>query len=248
MMHAGVLKKFGLYFLIQAVVPLLASGAVYWDKTIAVLALVNLIGLGLVTMAQRDFKMMVSYSSVSHMGLCFLGIAAFSVLGAGGVLMLMLGHGMSVAALFICADLLKRRTGTTDMCSLGGLYTKMPVFAGLAGAAIFANIGLPGFANFWGELSIFASLWPVSPSVCILAVTGIIISAVYGLRAFANIFMGETGAACASGPRDITWLERLPLVILLAGLLALGVAPRLVSDGANETLKSIPAYNMSITD
>ena len=243
MLHAGVLKKFGLYFLIQVALPLVGQGAAYWTQIICVLALVNVIGIGLITMAQRDLKMMVSFSSVSHMGLCFLGIASLSILGVGGCVILMFGHGLSVAALFICADIVNKRFGTLDMQSLGGAYKKMPIFAAFFGAAVFANIGLPGFANFWGELSVFVSLWNVSATVCILAISGIIISAIYGLRAFANVFFGPEADCVSKDAKDLSWGERLPLVILVAVLLIVGFAPNLLIKNVNETLGEIPVYN-----
>ncbi len=106
MLHAGVLKKFGLYGLVQIALPILPLGAVHWSHNLAALAAVgNVVVIGLVTMAQRDLKQMVGYSSVMHMGYAFLGIAAGSALGVGGVVMFMVGHGLSVALLFLLVDL-----------------------------------------------------------------------------------------------------------------------------------------------
>lgn len=243
MLHAGVLKKFGLYFMVQVLVPLAASGVAEWLWTVAMLALVNVIGIGLVTMAQGSLKSMVSYSSVSHMGLCFLGICTMGVLGAGGAVLIMFGHGLSVAALFIFADIIKGRFGTDDMRALGGAYRKMPVCAALFVAAVLANIGLPGFANFWGELSVFVSLWTFSPAVCALAVSGIVISAVYGLRAVACVFYGpESPAVEASGAVDISFRERLPVVVLLVALMAVGFCPKLATSGIDADLSNVPAF------
>ncbi|MBO6102368.1 MAG: NADH-quinone oxidoreductase subunit M, partial [Opitutales bacterium] len=141
-----------------------------------------------------------------------------------------------VAALFIFADILERRFGTSEMGSLGGVYKKMPVCAGLFAAAVLANIGLPGFANFWGEFSVFAALWQFSPIVCALAVSGIVISAVYGLRAVANIFMGGEGEAVRGREaKDVGVLERLPIVLLLAGLVVFGFAPKIMTNSLNSS-------------
>ena len=104
MLHAGVLKKFGLYGLIQIAVPLLPAGAAAWAWKLALLAGIgNVLVVGFVTMAQRDLKQMLGYSSVMHMGYCFLGIAALSTIGSGGVVFLMVAHGLSVALLFMLA-------------------------------------------------------------------------------------------------------------------------------------------------
>lgn len=246
MLHSGVLKKFGLYLLIQVAVPLLGSNAGVSMNTITILAIFNIVVIGLCTMAQNDFKMMVSYSSVSHMGLCFLGIASMSVLGVGGSVLIMFGHGLSVAALFIFAEIIKSRFSTCDMTSLGGAYKNMPVCAGLFIAAILANIGLPGFANFWGELSVFASLWSKGFVVCAFAVSGIIISAIYGLRAVANIFFGgESKAVQKAGFCDISWKERSPILILLLALILIGFAPKLITTPLGDTLADIPSYNLT---
>jgi NADH-quinone oxidoreductase subunit M len=258
MLHAGVLKKFGLYGLIQIALPLLPAGGTTsvsiplpwlpdlhttWTCLLAWLALGNVLVIGLVTMAQRDLKQMIGYSSVMHMGYAFLGIASLSVLGAGGVVMLMFGHGLSVALLFLLATSIHHRTQTFDLAEMGGLAQKAPVLAALFTAAVLASIGLPGFVNFWGELSIFVALWRFSPGITAAAVAGIVISAIYGLRAVARVFFGPAtpafeNVARSHPPVDLQWSERLPALILLATLLLVGFWPRLLSDPINQTLQT----------
>jgi NADH-quinone oxidoreductase subunit M len=247
MMHAGVLKKFGLYGLVQIALPLLPFGAVQWSHTLAVVAGVgNVLVIGLVTMAQRDLKQMVGYSSVMHMGYAFLGIAAGSVLGVGGVVMLMVAHGLSVALLFLLSTSVHHRTQTFDMDQMGGLAQQAPVLAALFVAATFASIGLPGFANFWGELPIFVALWRFSHALTVVALTGTVVSAVFGLRAAARVFFGpQTPAfarvAAASPATDITWSEKLPALVLVAALLFVGLWPKSFSAGIDRALSAEPA-------
>jgi len=237
MLHAGVLKKFGLYGLLQIALPLLPVGASHWSTFLGVLAGVgNVLLIGLVTMAQRDLKQMVGYSSVMHMGYAFLGIATGSVLGAGGVVMLMVAHGFSVALLFLLSTSVFHRTHTFDMAHMGGLAQKAPVLAALFIAATFASIGLPGFANFWGELPIFVSLWNFSHALTVVALTGTVVSAVYGLRAAARIFFGPPSEAFArvaeaNPTSDLAWSEKLPALILIGALLFVGIWPKIVLDG-----------------
>ncbi|MGA2016864.1 MAG: NADH-quinone oxidoreductase subunit M [Opitutaceae bacterium] len=247
MLHAGVLKKFGLYGLLQIALPLLPFGAHQWSHALAATAGVgNVLVIGLVTMAQRDLKQMVGYSSVMHMGYAFLGIAAGSVLGAGGVVMLMVAHGLSVALLFLLSTSVYRRTHTFDMDQMGGLARNAPVLAGLFVAATFASIGLPGFANFWGELPIFVALWSFSHALTVVALTGTVVSAVYGLRAAALVFFGPpteafARVAAADPPPDITWSERIPALVLVAALLFVGFWPRSFSAGIDRALSAPPA-------
>ena len=243
MLHAGVLKKFGLYGLLQIAAPLLPSGAEHWFPWIFWLALGNIILIGLVTMAQKDLKMMLGYSSVMHMGYAFLGIACFSVAGAGGALLMMVAHGLSVALLFMLSTCVYHRSQTFDLSSMGGLATKAPVLAGFFVTATMASIGLPGFGNFWGEFTIFVALaetgmtkWIVVP-----AAIGIVISAIYGLRAVSNIFFGQAKESfkvrLESGEiTDLQSFEKLPACILIGGLLLTGIFPRIFSDDSNREL------------
>jgi NADH-quinone oxidoreductase subunit M len=218
-------------------------GAAHWFPWIVWLALGNIILIGLITMAQKDLKMMLGYSSVMHMGYAFLGIASFSVAGAGGALLMMVAHGLSVALLFMLSTCIYHRSQTFDLSSMGGLATQAPVLAGFFVAATMASIGLPSFGNFWGEFTIFVALaetdmtkWIVAP-----AAIGIVISAIYGLRAVSNIFFGQ-----AKGPFqerlesgqiiDLQAFEKLPACLLLGGLLLTGIFPRILSDDANREL------------
>ncbi len=265
MLHAGVLKKFGLYGLLQVALPLLPQGALAdlavafpawthlpaihtnWVWVLALLAgFGNVLGLGLVTLAQRDLKQMIGYSSVMHMGYCFLGVATLSVAGSGGVVLLMVGHGLSVALLFLLATSIHHRTRTFDLAEMGGLAQQTPVLAAFFVAATLAGLGLPGFANFWGELTIFVSLWPFSHWLTAVAVSGVVLSAIYGLRAAARVFFGPPsvqwqGVRQANPPADLDWSERLPALALLALLCFLGFWPRSLSAAADQALRSSPA-------
>lgn len=241
MLHAGVLKKFGLYGLVQIAVPLLPVGISHWAELLAILALCNIVIIGFVTMAQSDLKQMIAYSSVMHMGYAFLGIVSISVMGLGGAVLLMFAHGLSVALLFLLGNMVYERTESYDMRSLGGLSQKAPLLCGFFVAAIFANIGLPGFANFWAEIAVFLSLWEFSPWMLYPAIAGIIISAIYGLRAIASIFLGQASLGFrekleGGGIQDITSRERLPVIILLIALLVVGFWPRSITQSINETL------------
>ena len=245
MLHAGVLKKFGLYGLIQIALPLLPLGSVHWSHTLAVLAGVgNVLIVGLITMAQRDLKQVIGYSSVMHMGYAFLGVACYSVLGAGGVVLLMVAHGLSVALLFLLATSIYQRTHTFELTEMGGLAQKTPVLAAFFVAATFASIGLPGFANFWGELTIFVALWQFSHCLTVIAISGVIISAIYGLRAAARVFFGPPTDAFAAvaaqhPPADLNWREKIPALILLAELLFIGFWPKSLSAPLNDTLNTV---------
>jgi NADH-quinone oxidoreductase subunit M len=234
MLHAGVLKKFGLYGLLRIATPMLPQGAHYWMYLLAILLLGNIIYIGLVTIAQKKLDWMLGYSSVMHMGYIFLGIASANILGTTGAAALIFAHGLSIALLFAIAGQIRARTGTLAFDELGGLAKVMP-FAGLVfGFAAFAAVGLPGFANFASEVMIFFGAirngWTMQSFhlfqiATVLALWGIVISTVYMLRAYRAVFWG---------PLDTRWMKlvdlrsglRIPAAILIAGLIWFGFLPQ----------------------
>ena len=144
------------------------------------------------------------------------------------------------------ATSIHHRTHTFDLGEMGGLAQKTPVLAAFFVAATMAGVGLPGFANFWGELTVFVALWKFSPWVTALAVAGIVISAIYGLRAAARVFFGphseQLSNVLAKHPAtDLAWSERLPALVLLVALLVVGFWPKTISTAANAALTPPPA-------
>ena len=234
MLHAGVLKKFGLYGLLRLAVPLLPAGAQYWSGLLVTLLLGNIIYIGLVTIAQKRLDWMLGYSSVMHMGYIFLGIASANMLGTLGAATLMFAHGLSIALLFAVAGELRKRTGTLVFEDLGGLAKVMP-FAGLAfGFAAFAAIGLPGFANFAAEIMVFFGAfrngWEMGgfhtfQIATVLALWGVVISAVYMLRAYRQAFMGAMNERWKDIV-DLRFSLRVPVALLVALLLWFGFFPQ----------------------
>ena len=234
MLHAGVLKKFGLYGLLRLAIPLLPDGARHWASLLVVLLLGNIIYIGLVTIAQKRLDWMLGYSSVMHMGYIFLGIASANILGVTGATALMFAHGLSIALLFAIAGEIRKRTGTLLLDDLGGLAKVMP-FAGLAfGLGAFAAIGLPGFANFAGEIMIFFGAfkngWEIErfhlfQIATVLGLWGVVISTVYMLRAYRKAFMG-TLAVRWKDLVDLRPILRVPVVLLVGALLCYGFFPQ----------------------
>jgi len=234
MLHAGILKKFGLYGLLRLAIPLVPEGARHWTNLLVVLLLANIIYVGLVTIAQKRLDWMLGYSSVMHMGYIFLGIASAGILGVTGAVTLMFAHGISIALLFAVAGELRRRTGTLIFDELGGLAKVMP-FAGLAfGLGAFAAIGLPGFANFAGEIMIFFGAFKNGSEIgrfhifqvaTVLALWGVVISTVYMLRAYRKAFMGALNERW-KGLIDLRPALHVPVTLMVGALLCYGFFPQ----------------------
>jgi NADH-quinone oxidoreductase subunit M len=250
MLHAGVLKKFGLYGILRLIVPIFPHSILAtriplgfgWSISYLDLFLVMIVGnllyIGLVTIAQKRLDWTLGYSSVMHMGYIFLGIAAFNQLSLSGAAVLMVAHGLSIAALFALSGALRERTGTLDYAELGGLAKPMPLFGLLFGFATMASVGLPGFANFPGELMVFFGSFGTSADivkhglssiqiVTVIAVWGVVISAVYMLRAYRNVFFGTMPARWANLP-DLAAVPRYAVILLIFVLLGIGFHPQLL--------------------
>src|SRR5438094_1899715 len=234
MLHAGVLKKFGLYGLLRLAIPMLPGGAHYWMYLLVILLLGNIIYIGLVTIAQKQLDWMLGYSSVMHMGYIFLGIASSNILGTIGAAALMFAHGLSIALLFAIAGQIRKRTGTLVLDELGGLAKAMP-FAGLAfGFGAFAAVGLPGLANFSSEIMIFFGAirngwvmdsFHIFQIATVLALWGVVISTVYMLRAYRKMFMGTVSERWKQ-LLDLRLALRVPVALLVGALLCYGFCPQ----------------------
>ena len=245
MLHAGVLKKFGLYGLIRIAQPYFGEGASALQTTLLVLLLGNIIIIGLVTIAQKRLDKMLGYSSVMHMGYVFLGIASNTYMGMVGAVLLMFAHGVSVALLFALNGFLRDRYGSLEFEKFSGLAKVIPGLGLLFGFAAFASIGLPGFTNFAAEVMVFfagfknfdGSFSPLQWAT-VLALWGVVISAVYMLRAFRKVFKGELKTDLPT-VSDLSWGEKFPALLLLVTLLITGFMPGLLIKYLQPALQSI---------
>jgi NADH-quinone oxidoreductase subunit M len=244
MMHAGVLKKFGLFGLIRVVWPLLPAGAHSgWTQLLLFLLLGNILYVGLVTLAQKELPTMLGFSSVMHMGYLFLGIAAWNVTGVSGVILLMVGHGLSAALLFGLAGEIQLRTGENRLAELGGLAQKAPFLAVCFVIGSMASVGLPGLANFSGEILIFFGAWKTLPWFVVGALWGVVLSSVYQLRAVRATLFGVLPEKWA-GLTDIQGLaQQAPYVLLIVASLLIGFMPRLLLDVIQPSVALLPGIS-----
>src|SRR5882672_9442738 len=243
MLHAGVLKKFGLYGLIRIALPLLPDAAQNWMPVLAWLCLGNLVYCGWVAMRQKDFNWLAGYSSVAHMGFAFLGIASLNLIGVTGAVLVMIAHGFLAALIFGLSGYVYQQTGTLQMDQLGGLLRKLPFIGGALIMAAFAACGLPGFANFAGEVTVFFGAWKAFRLVTILACWGaLIIGATYLLRAIRAMLHGPLrGQWVSINDAPHLW-RKAPFILLLASLLVFGCFPRLLTEKIVPTLETKLAH------
>ncbi len=248
MLHAGVLKKFGVYGLLRIAVPLLPEGAKVWLQIAGLLALGNIFYCGLVAMRQRNLNLLIGNSSVAHMGFVFLGIASLSLIGVTGAVLVMIAHGLLAALTFGLSGYLYQQTGTLNMDEMGGFLRRMPFIGSALLMALLAGCGLPGFGNFAGEILVLFGVWKTSPTVVAFAAWGaLVIGAVYMLRAGRQILHGPLPEKWAA-LKDANALAKIPFVLLLTALLALGCWPRLITDKIEPSARLLLSPAMKYMD
>nr|MBA3469024.1 NADH-quinone oxidoreductase subunit M [Herpetosiphonaceae bacterium] len=248
MIVSGVMSKMGAYGMLRLMLPLFPQQAQYFAPALAVLALASILFGAYAGLAQTDLKRLIAYASINHMGYVLLGIAATAAVATNlgglnvavrasalnGVHMQMIAHGFSTAALFFLAGALYERTGTYQLDQFGGLRRVMPVFAGVMGVAMFANLGLPGLAGFVGEFFIFRGAWGTLPLITGIAVLGLIVTALVLIRMYQKIFYGATNPRLTDLPdMKVGGWEFGVTVPLLIFLLVFGVYPKPLMDLAN---------------
>lgn len=224
---AGVLLKMGGYGFFRISFPILKEAAAYMAVPLAILGMINIVYGALVAMAQKDFKKMIAYSSVSHMGFVLLGLASMTTIGFNGALMQMFNHGTITGGLFLLVGVLYDRARTRDLDKFGGLGLKMPVYAGILTAFTLASLGLPGLSGFVSEFLCLAGAFFNFKTITIISVLGIIVTAGYFLLMIQKVLLGPLNQAW-QGITDINKRELASIAPLLIIIIAIGVYPLLL--------------------
>jgi NADH-quinone oxidoreductase subunit M len=257
MIHAGVLMKLGAYAALRAGVQLLPDGATTHLPWIVFLTLINVVYGAFIAFRQRDFKYVIGFSSVSHMGLVSMGFATMNAIGMTGAGLQMFSHGAMTALFFGCVGMVYDRAHTRDIPSLGGFIRVMP-WVGIAFiVGGLTSMGMPGLSGFVAEFPIFSGMWDASERITlqignfslsnyysiivVVAALGIVITAAYVLRVVGQVFFGDFDRAKFPEVGDITPIERVVLIVLGAPLLILGVAPYVMAPMIETGVKPILA-------
>ncbi|QWQ40640.1 NADH-quinone oxidoreductase subunit M [Streptomyces sp. YPW6] len=254
---AGVLLKMGTYGIVRIAMPLLPGSWRRYALAIVVVGVVSVVYGALVALAQTDFKRMIAYTSVNHMGYIVLAVGAAGTLvgtdaqarslAVTGAVTQMVSHGLITGALFLLTGVLYDRGGTNAMDAYSGLADRIPRFAAVTTVAAFAGFGIPGFSGFIAEFQIFTGSLASRPAATAVAVTGILITAALFLTALRRMLLGAPrlpGTIPTGGVADLHRHEALPTVALLALALVIGILPRWLLDviePASSTLTGLVA-------
>lgn len=238
MIHSGILLKIGAYGLIRFGMGIFPKQFETLATLIAILGVINLLYGAFLAFIQSDFKMVLAYSSISHMGIVLIGLAAMNEAGVQGAIFQVVSHGLISALLFFLVGVLYERTDTSLIENLGGVAKGMPLAAGFLLAGAMASLGLPGMSGFVSEFMAFLGLFKELPWVAAVGTIGIIMTAAYLLRAVLGMTFGKAHREF-TGVVDLKGVEFVPVVVLLALIVLIGVYPSVLSSPLQATLETI---------
>jgi NADH-quinone oxidoreductase subunit M len=243
MMLAGILLKLGGYGFLRLVIPLFPDAAAQLAPVLAVLAFISIVLGAFAAWGQNDFKKLVAYSSINHMGFVALGVAAAALaytqnsgvrgidatLAASGAVFQMVTHGLSSAAMFALVGVVYERAHTRDLTQYGGLWAIMPRYGAILIFCAMGSLGLPGLAGFVSEFMVTRGAWPAFTLLTILSMAGLLVTGIYILKALQKVLHGPLGEQWQHHPlSDMSLSEILAVAPLMLAMLVLGVYPALV--------------------
>ncbi len=237
---AGVLLKMGTYGILRISFPIFPDAALHYQIPLAILGFINIVYGALCAMAQDDFKKLIAYSSISHMGIVILGMAALNTQGVTGAVMQMFNHGTITAMLFLIVGVLYDRAHTRGLNEFGGLMNHMPKYSGIMTIAFFAALGLPGLSGFISEAFVFLGAFQSAPirTITIISTIGIVLTAAYMLWTLQRVFLGTLPEKWKT-LTDINNRELWTLIPLAVIVIFLGIYPSPMIDLMSTSINTL---------
>jgi NADH-quinone oxidoreductase subunit M len=237
MLHAGVLMKLGAFGILRVAIGVLPAGASFWAPTFAVLATIGIVYGAFVALKQTDFKYVIGFSSVSHMGIVLLGLNTLGRDGMSGAVFQMFAHGVMTALFFSSVGFIYEQTHDRDIRNFGGLSKQVPIAAAFFLVASLCGMGVPGFASFWAELLVFVAAFGRWPILGIFAIAALVITALYALRVIGTALLGPSNPRW-DGLKDASPWAIVPRATLILVLVLFGFFPNWFLDVLHASLGS----------
>jgi NADH-quinone oxidoreductase subunit M len=245
---AAILLKMGGYGFLRFSLPMFPAASHDFAPLVFALSVVAVIYTSLVALVQEDFKKLIAYSSVAHMGFVTMGIFAATSQGIAGGIFQMISHGIVSGALFLCVGVVYDRMHTREIAAYGGLVNNMPLYAAAFMVFTLANVGLPGTSGFVGEFLSLIGTFKINTWVATLATTGVILSAAYALWLYRKVVFGALDKPALAALKDLDGREIIALAPLVALTILFGVFPKLVLDmSATSVATLVENYSHALT-
>jgi NADH-quinone oxidoreductase subunit M len=238
MLLSGIMLKMGIYGLIRWLLPLVPVGAAEWGTTAMVLSIIGIVYASCIALVQKDFKRLIAYSSIAHVGLIAAGTFSLTIQGLQGGMIQMLSHGINVVGLFFIADMIMTRTNTRAISELGGIRNVAPVFATFFMIILLATVALPLTNGFIGEFLLITGIYQYNAWMAAVAGLTIILGAVYMLVSYQKMVLGEKNKLTELFA-DLTQSEKTVLIPLIIMIFWIGVYPKPFLDIAEPSVKTL---------
>lgn len=238
MLLAGIMLKMGTYGLIRWLMPLVPQGWNEWREVVMIMITVGIIYSSCIAIVQKDIKRLIAYSSIAHVGLISAGIFSTTIEGLQGAVFQMISHGIVAVGLFYIVDLLEARQNTRLIANFGGIRNVAPVFALCFLLILLGSVALPLTNGFVGEFLLITGIFKFNGWMAAAAGLTVILGAVYMLRSYQNIILGDTNTG-TSGFQDLNSKELLFLFIIIAAIFIFGIFPNLLLSQSENTIQAI---------
>ena len=247
MLLSGIMLKMGIFGVMRWMLPVVPAGVDEWGMTAIVLSVIGIVYASCIAIVQKDFKRLIAYSSIAHVGLISAGIFSLTFQGMQGGVLQMLTHGINVVGLFFIADMISNRMETRNMNDLGGIRNYAPVFATFFMIVMLASVALPLTNGFVGEFLLISGLYQYSPALAAVGGLTIILGAVYMLRSYQKISLGEANSLTMQFP-DLTLNEKCVLVPIVIMIFVIGLYPQPLLDIAGPSVEALQRTIERTTD
>lgn len=241
MLLSGIMLKMGTFGVLKWLLPIVPLGLERWGNTAMCISVIGIVYASCIAITQKDYKRLIAYSSIAHVGLISAGMLSLTQQGLQGAVMQMLAHGVNVVGLFLIADILMRHTGTREIAKLGGIRAMNGNFAVLFLIVVLGAVALPLTNGFVGEFLLINGVYQYGAIFATFAGLSVILGAVYMLRSYQGIMLGDRkDNHIAFGPLAAT--DKTILIIICAVIIAFGVYPKPLNDLAEEGVKTLMTH------
>lgn len=237
MLLSGIMLKMGTFGLIKWLLPVVPLALAKWGNTAMVLSVIGIIYASCIAIVQKDYKRLIAYSSIAHVGLIAAGIISANQQGVQGAVIQMLSHGVNVVGLFLIADILMRHTGTREIDKLGGIRGMNGQFGVLFLIILLGAVALPLTNGFIGEFLLINGVFQYSSVLAAFAGLSVILGAVYMLRSYQGIMLGEKNPNITFG--SLAESDKVVLIIVCAVIIGFGIYPKPLNDLAEPAVKAL---------
>jgi NADH-quinone oxidoreductase subunit M len=247
MLLSGIMLKMGIYGVIRWMLPIIPDAMIKWGFLAVVLSVIGIVYASVIAIQQKEYKRLIAYSSIAHVGLIAAGIFTHSINGVQGAMIQMLSHGICAVGMFFVIDIIMQRTGTQELSKLGGIRNQAPILTIFAVIVMLGSVSLPLTSGFVGEFILFVSVFKFNGYLAGIAGLTIILGAIYMLNSFQKSMLGEPKAEFSTF-KDLSWSEIAVLSVIAFFVLYIGIYPKTFLELSEPSVKVIlEKYSTNIT-